>query len=141
MDHGKFCDERAEMKSLSFIICFQTIHAGLRETLCKHAVTALSDYVQHQVSYRLYDVTYSLILIKRNIHYFRDLSDWIWMQSFLKLINQKPSTMNTRSWNFAKKKPWEYSIHFITCLKTWNVFVIEGFCWTWLVEIFILRSF
>ena len=54
--------------SLSFIICFQTIHAGLRESLSKHAVSALSDYAQHQVSY-------SLILIKRNIHYFRDLSD------------------------------------------------------------------
>ena len=54
--------------SLSFIICFQTIHAGLRESLSKHAVSALSDYAQHQVSY-------SLILIKRNIHYFRDLID------------------------------------------------------------------
>ena len=51
-----------------FIICFQTIQAGLREALSKHAVSALTDYVQHQVSY-------SLIHIKRNMHYFRDLSD------------------------------------------------------------------
>ena len=40
-------------KSLSFIVCFQAIHAGLRESLVEHAVSALSDYVQHRVSYSL----------------------------------------------------------------------------------------
>jgi len=37
--------------SLNFIICFRAIHAGFRESLIRHEVPVLSDYVQHEVSY------------------------------------------------------------------------------------------
>ena len=50
----KICEEKAKMRiSLSFIVCFQVIQAGFRESLSRHEVTALSDYVLHQVSYSL----------------------------------------------------------------------------------------
>ena len=50
----KICEEMAEMRIISsFIVCFQVIHAGFRESLSKHEVSALSDYVLHQVSYSL----------------------------------------------------------------------------------------
>ena len=39
--------------SLSFIVCFQVIQAGFRESLSRHEVSALSDYVLHQVSYSI----------------------------------------------------------------------------------------
>ena len=43
----KICEEMTEMRlSLSFIVCFQVIQAGFRESLSRHEVSALLDYVQ-----------------------------------------------------------------------------------------------
>ena len=50
----EICEEIVEMRiSLNFIVCFQVIQAGFRESLSRHEVSALSDYVLHQVSYSI----------------------------------------------------------------------------------------
>ena len=54
------------MRLLSFIY-FQIINAGLGHALGRHAVSALSDYAQHRVSYHSIDIkdAYFLIILKR----------------------------------------------------------------------------
>ena len=44
------------MRLLNFIFYFHIIDAGLRDALGRNAVSALSDYAQHQVSYHLINI-------------------------------------------------------------------------------------